>query len=98
MIPQEIINSSDAAFHNWFEILSSLKMLDKGKVLIFCWDELKFDQELILDKKIITKEIGYWESFDDRAKSTNGKEGMFGNLHWSFEYNVDFGKYVLSKF
>jgi hypothetical protein len=98
MIPQEIINSSDASFYNWIEVIESLKKLTKGKVLIFCWDNLKIKTDLIEDKEIITKNIGYWESFDDLFKKTDGNDGMRGNLHWSFPYNVDFGKYVLTKF
>jgi hypothetical protein len=96
--PQEIINSSDSSYYNFYEIIDSLKKLTKCKSYLFTWDNMKINGPNIEDKSTITQNIGSWETFEDVWKKTNGQDGMDGNFHWSFPYNKLFGEYVLTKF
>lgn len=95
--PQEIINNSDSSYNNFIEIISSLKKLTICKNYIFSWDSMKIKSEDIEDREDITNSIGYWESFDDLWKKTNGQDGLSGDLHWSFQYNKQIGEYILNK-
>lgn len=98
MEPQQLVNSSMAFCANLIEVVTALKKITPCRSYVFCWDYIKIENDVIEDRDYITKQIGYWESFQDVYHKTNGKEGMIGNAHWSFKYNVDFGKYVLTKF
>lgn len=98
MEPQQIVNSSIAFCKNLVEVVTSLKQITPCKTYVFCWDYINVENDVIEDRNHITKQIGYWETFHDQHKQSNGAKGMLGNLHWSFPYNKDFGKYVLTKF
>lgn len=98
MEPQQVVNSSNAFCENLIELVTVLKKLTPCQCYVFCWDYVPVKNNVIEDRNYITEQIGYWESFQDIYHKTNGAEGMIGNLHWSFPYNVDFGKYVLTKF
>lgn len=98
MEPQQVVNSSVAFCRNLIELVSSLKQITPCQTYVFCWDHILIKNNVIEDRAHITEQIGYWESFQDLHHKSNGTEGMNGNLHWSFPYNVDFGKYILTKF
>jgi hypothetical protein len=98
MVPQEIINSSDSSHYNFIEIIESLIKITPCKTYVYSWDDMKIKSDVIEDKSMIIKNLGYWETFEDVYRKTEGKEGMHGNFHWSFPFNKSFGNYVLSKF
>lgn len=97
LIPQEIINQSDSSYYNLFEIIDSLINISKSKTLIFSWDDMRIKSKNIIDKKEIIENIGYWETFVDLYEKSDGKDGFKNDSHWSYDYHVQFGKYVLNK-
>lgn len=85
---QSQINASKSSVLNQLEIMESLINVSNSKTYVFSWDVVDYRFDWMLDKDMIEKGIGFpYETLNDVWRNTNGEKGMFGDGHWSGEYN-----------
>lgn len=92
-----IVNSSTASKNNYLQILKSLKEYLPFEMFIWSWEN-ELDSDLIVCKKQIESEIGYWHTLGDEWYETNGEVGQTGDHHFSPKMHKAFAEYLTLKF
>ena len=91
-----MINASDASIKNMNEILKSFVEYFPFKLILHSWtDEL--DDSIVLTKSKIIEEIGFWHTFRDEFRETNGLNGK-DDIHWSKKMDIAFANYIIEKY
>lgn len=93
----KVIKSTINYRKNYLEIINSLVKLTKCKNYVFTWDTLSNKENIIEDKKVLIKNIGFWDTLGDEFIRTDGKSGIAGDNHWNYEMNEKFYNYIISK-
>jgi hypothetical protein len=91
----QILNSTKSAITNHLDVINTLKKLTPCYTYLFSWDDILYDHE-IEDKKILSNNIGEWETLDDEFKNSNGEKGIFADLHWSQKMHELFYNYIIN--
>ena len=94
---QELINCSYASIINFYEIIDSLLRITQSNTIVFTWDNLEHKNPNIIDKEIIIKEIGFWETVGDVYEKTKGEQGVANDGHRSVKMNRLFAKFLIKK-
>lgn len=94
---QSQINASKSSVMNQLEVMESLINVSISKTYVFSWDVVDYKFDWMLDKNVIEAGIGLpYETLNDVWHNTNGEKGMFGDGHWSGEYNRLFSNWMNS--
>jgi hypothetical protein len=92
----QIFNSTESSHSNYLEIIDSLIKITPSYVYVFSWDNLNYENSNIEDRKILEKNINFWETLQDDYINSNGERGIFGDDHWSEKMNRMFYEYLLN--
>lgn len=92
-----IVNSSESSKKNWIEILKSLKEYLPFEIFIWSWEN-EIESDIIVSKKEIEAEIGFWHTYKDLYNETNGAEGSSFDMHFSSKMHQAFANYIINKF
>jgi hypothetical protein len=91
----QVLNSTESAITNHLDVINKLKKLTPCYTYLFSWDNISYDHE-IEDKKILSNNIGKWETLDDEFKNSNGEKGIFADYHWSEKMHELFYNYIIN--
>ena len=91
-----MINTSDASIKNMNEILKSFVQYFPFKLIMYSWTD-EFDDSIVLSKSQIIEEIGFWHTFLDELRETNGKSGK-DDVHWSKKMDKAFSEYIIKEY
>jgi hypothetical protein len=99
LIDNQFINSSKASSLNNKELIESLLEMTKCKTLLWSWTRFKegFKPKDLLDKTDLENIMGSWGTQSDMYKKTNGKYGIFQDLHWDEDTQNLFFNFVKNK-
>jgi hypothetical protein len=92
-----LIAGSDAMKNNLNEILFSFKNYFPFELALFSWTD-EYDENNVIGKKQLTKEIGFWHTLNDEWVHSNGELGQKYDMHFSTKMHKAFGDYVINKF
>lgn len=86
---QSWINNTNSNILNQIEILESLNKIKKTNIFIFSWDYINVKNNIIKDRKLITDELGFWETLVDL--------GVEHDFHWSEKTHQSFANYLIKE-
>lgn len=88
---------SQSSVENWNDIFFSLKNFCNFEILFVSWTD-DYNNENVIGKTQLTKEIGIWHTQHDDFLESNGSSGIEWDEHFSKKMNIEFSNWVMNKY
>lgn len=93
----KLIQISKSSIENWNKIFSSLKKFCNFEILLVSWTN-EYNEENVISKTQLTKDIGFWHTKHQEYEETNGKNGLEWDEHFSTKMNIAFSDWIMNRY